>query len=246
MKPEDNDGRVESSGEFEGVEDPGLSLDELSQVYADLVGESADDPYLPAAGAPNPDGSTEMVDEAIEASTAQDADANCDMTPRSILEAMLFVGHPENHPLTSRQVAALMRGVAPREIDELVEELNSLYQQQGAPYQIVSVDSGYAMQLRDDCAGLRDRFLGRVKAAKLSQPALDVLAVVAYHQGITREEVDRLRGAKSASLLRQLVRRELLRMERTPDAPRTPKYFTTERFLDLVGIRDLSELPQSE
>lgn len=238
---------VESSGQFEGEEDPGLSLDELSQAYAELVGDG-EDPYGQAKRPANPDASTEVFDEAAEESDAapRDADHNCQISPTSILEAMLFVGHPENHPLTSRQVAGMMRGVAPREIDELVEELNAQYDREGAAFHIVSVEAGYTLQLREEHSGLRDRFFGRVKAAKLSQAALDVLAVVAYHEGVTREQVDELRGASSAALLRQLVRRQLLRMERNEESPRKPRYYTTERFLDLVGIQSLEELPRSE
>ncbi|MCA9174509.1 MAG: SMC-Scp complex subunit ScpB [Planctomycetales bacterium] len=236
--------RVESSGEFEGEEDPGLSLDELSQAYAELVG-GGEDPYDRAPPVSSPDGSAELFEEAI-AEEQSDSDVGCEISPQTILEAMLFVGHPENHPLTSRQVAAMMRGVLPREIDELVEELNRTYESEGAPYWIESVESGYVMRLREFHSGLRDRFLGRVKAAKLSQPALDVLAIVAYHQGVTREEVDELRSSSSGALLRQLVRRQLLRLERPNEPPRAPRFYTTDRFLDLVGIANLDELPQSE
>ena len=235
---------VESSGSLDGDDDQGLSLDELSQAYADLISDG-DDPYMPAAGAANPDASAELFDEETQAAS-DDSDEGCEISPATILEAMLFVGHPQNHPLSARQVAAMMRGVLPREIDELVEELNAKYEAEGAPYEIASVDAGYVLQLREQYAGLRDRFFGRVKAAKLSQPALDVLAVVAYHQGITREQVDELRGAGSSALLRQLVRRELLRIERPEESPRKPRYHTTERFLDLVGIQSLEELPRSE
>lgn len=235
----------ESTG-FEGEADPGLSLDDLSEAYAELVvGGHGDDPYVPAEAPANPDASADWLQE-VDAESTPDADEGCEISPRTIVEAMLFVGHPENQPLTSRQVASMMRGVSPREIDQAIEELNWTYQSQGAPYHIVSVDKGYVMQLREEFGPLRDRFFGRVKAAKLSQPALDVLAIVAYNQGLTREQVGKLRGAKCAALLRQLVRRGLLRIERPEGASRTLTYFTTDRFLDLVGIQSIDELPQSE
>jgi segregation and condensation protein B len=231
---------------FSGEDDPGLSLDELTQAYAEVIGEGQD-PYAAAPPPSNPDALAERWDETAAAQeTAADADQACEISPRSILEAMLFVGHPENRPLTSRQVAAMMRGVSPREVDDLVVELNRQYAAEEAAYRIASVDAGYRLELREEYAPLRDRFFGRVKSARLSQPALDVLAIVAYQQGIRREQVDQLRGQSSSALLRQLVRRQLLRMERREDTPRSPGYYTTERFLDLLGLRSLEELPQSE
>jgi len=99
--------------------------------------------------------------------------------------------------------------------------------------------------LRDEFHSLRDVFYGRVKAAKLSQAAVDVLAIVAYKQPLTREEVDAMRGRPSGSLLAQLVRRQLLRLERPHDKPRTPRFCTTDRFLQLFGLESLRDLPST-
>ncbi|MEO8495739.1 MAG: SMC-Scp complex subunit ScpB, partial [Planctomycetota bacterium] len=169
-----------------------------------------------------------------------------EVTPRTILEAMLFVGSSNSEPLSGRVVAGLMRGVSPREIEELVRELNEAYEAEACPYHIISEGAGYAMQLRPEFARLRDKFYGRVREAKLSQPAIDVLAMVAYRQPITRDSVNELRGQSSGAVLSQLVRRELLRIERTKENPRSPLYRTTDRFLDLFGMASIEELPQSQ
>ena len=236
----------------------GLPLDELTEAYADLIARG-DDPYAPL---PEPDvlpfaeATDEAEDEAEEPledededgedpSEAVGAEATCEVSPRTILEAMLFVGHPENQPLTSEKVASLMRGVRAQEIDELVAELNRSYDEEGCPYRIESVGAGYQLALRDEFHSLRDVFYGRVKAAKLSQAAVDVLAIVAYKQPLTREEVDALRGKPSGSLLAQLVRRQLLRVERPHDKPRTPRFCTTDRFLQLFGLESLRDLPST-
>jgi segregation and condensation protein B len=218
-----------------------------------------DDPY---AALPDPDESPlsvlteedgeeveEAGDDELEADDpsagAANADAACEISPRTILEAMLFVGHPENQSLTSEKVASLMRGVRAQEIDELVVELNRSYDEEGCPYRIESVGAGYRLVLRDEFHSLRDVFYGRVKAAKLSQAAVDVLAIVAYKQPLTREEVDAMRGRPSGSLLAQLVRRQLLRLERPHDKPRTPRFCTTDRFLQLFGLESLRDLPST-
>jgi segregation and condensation protein B len=235
------------------ADDQGLSLDALSRTYAQLLG-SGEDPY---PSEPDADGETSEPG-ASEASgpLEQESDSGppggtepddgCQVWPGSILEAMLFVGHPTNEPLTARQIAALMRGVSPAEVDELVAELNQNYLQQRAAYHIVSVGAGYQMALRPELSGLRDKFHGRVKAARLSQQAVDVLAVVAYHQPATRDEIERLRGKPVSAVLAQMVRRELLSLERDPDRPKAPRYRTTNRFLHLFGLESLDDLPRSQ
>ncbi len=230
--------------------DRGLSLDELSKAYADLLGRG-DDPYseLPdAEPAIAADGDLEQQEQEEEDEVTQpgkEAEEPCDITPLSILEAMLFVGHPENEPLTSDRVASLMRGVRPREIDELVVELNEIYDREGCPYRVESVGAGYRLALREEFGSLRDKFYGKIKAARLSQAAIDVLAIVAYKQPMTRGQVDQLRGKPSGGLLSQLVRRQLLRVERKEEKPREVYFFTTDRFLQLFGMETLKDLPKS-
>ena len=93
--------------------------------------------------------------------------------------------------------------------------------------------------------GLRERFYGTVRETKLSQVAIDVLAVVAYNQGISRQEIDAMRDQSSGSILSQLVRRQMLRLERTEEKPRKTIYFTTDRFLQVFGLEDIEDLPQA-
>jgi len=168
------------------------------------------------------------------------------VNPRTILEALLFVGHPANEPLTREQAAGCMRGVDAAEIDDLIAQLNREYEQLGCPYEIAAQDEGFRLTLRERWRPLRERFYGKLREARLSQAAVDVLSIVAYRQPIMREEVDELRGKDSGALLRQLVRRRLVRVE-MPAAKGAPrKYFTTDRFLRLFGLERLEDLPQSE
>lgn len=208
-----------------------LSLDELGQAYAELL-QDGEDPYQGQDDEPPSE-----VDALEEAE-------NCVLAPRSILEAMLFVGHPENIPLTSRDVAGLMRGVRPSEIDDMVAELRDLYDKDDHVYQVVSNGNGYQLALRQEWNGLQRRFEGRVREARLSQAAVDILAIVAYHQGIERKAIDQLRERNSSSILNQLVRRQLLRVERPAPRSRTVHYFTTDRFLRLFQLDSLKDLPQ--
>lgn len=167
-------------------------------------------------------------------------------TPRAILEAMLFMGNQDNVPLTSDQAAECIDGVDSSEIATLVQELNQQYEQDGSAYHVVAVNAGYRLQLREKFGRLRDRFYGRIKRTRLSQAAIDVLAIVAYNQPTTQAEIDRLRGKSSGALLSQLVRRQLLSVEQFGAQKRPRRYRTTERFLGFFGLENLEELPRSE
>ncbi len=212
--------------------DQGLTLDALNAGFAEILSRG-EDPYAPAAP--------------IAASqVAKDADPGPEITPRSIVEAMLFVGHPENQPLTSQQMASLMRGVNTSEIDEIVRDLNEQYERTGRPYKITSQGAGYALTLLPEFAVVRERMAGRVRQARLSQAAIEVLAVVAYSGSLTSEEIGRIRGRPSGAILNQLVRRQLLKVERPDGKPRTARYSTTGRFLQLFGLESLEDLPRSQ
>ena len=223
--------------------DQGLSLERLSASFSRLLGKS-DDPQT----APDTVGvdATSASAHAAGQSDPAPTDDGYPITPRSIVEAVLFVGHPDNEALTSPQIAALMRSVTPAEVDELVRELNATYAVEGCPYYFESVGAGYRMTLRRKYHGLRDKFYGKIKQARLSQVAIDVLAIVAYNQPIARAEVNKLRGNPSGAILTQLVRRQLLRVDRRQDARRTALYSTTHRFLSLFGLESLEDLPRGQ
>jgi segregation and condensation protein B len=221
-------------------ENAGLSLDQLATALSGLL-DSGDDPYA-AASSTGP----AAVEPAAVPQESDEVEADdCEITPRSILEAMLFVGSPQNEPLTNKQVAGLMRGVRPAEIDTLVRELNRDYARRNCPYTIVAEGAGYRLKLRDEHARVREKFYGKARQAKLSQAAIEVLAAVAYHAPITADDISRLRGTPSGHILSQLVRRQLLRLERSETKPRKILYSTTPRFLELFGLENLNDLPRS-
>ena len=224
--------------------DEGTSLDELSGAYAELI-HAGDDPYSASTELETSVVSKEasVIPEPI--TVAVSAEEEAELSPKSILEAMLFVGDPNGQPLIPAQVAKMMRGVSVQEIDDLISDLNCAYQDAGSVYEIRRQDAGYVMALRDQYDGLRERFYGTVRETKLSQVAIDVLAVVAYNQGISRQEIDAMRDQSSGSVLSQLVRRKMLRLERTEEKPRKTIYFTTARFLQVFGLEDIEDLPQA-
>ncbi len=265
-------------------EDP-ISLEELARAFAQVMGtppqgRAEEGPQPGAAEAAT--GPDELHAEpphepalAVEEAPGDGAPGapgrgSGPVTPLGLLEAMLFVGDRDNRPLTAARAAELMRGVEPGEIGGLVAELNRRYTQSGCPYFVAEDSDGYRITLRKPFHPLREQFYGRIRRARLSQAAIDVLAIVAYQQPLSAEQISAVRGKPSGSVLSQLVHRCLLRIERrgaceagapgTPGAPgapeapgtpgpgkrRTAQYFTTDRFLQLFGLQTLADLPQSE
>jgi len=228
----------------EGEAQQDVSLDALAEAFAEVMGGRGE--KAEATGGDSQEPSDALPEDDQSGASKQAADEPCPVTPRSILEAMLFVGNRESQGLSARQAADLMPGVEPDEIPRLVEELNERYAQSGRPYIIVEGGGRFRLTLRRAFDALRNRFYGRIREARLSQAAIDVLAIVAYQQPLGSEEVSRQRGKPSSHVLAQLVRRGLLRVERRGSPRPTARYFTTDRFLELFSLESLADLPQSE
>jgi segregation and condensation protein B len=162
---------------------------------------------------------------------------------RRIVEAMLFVG---GAPLTVERAAEAVRGLTAEQFREIIDGLNRDYRQQGRPYRIQVRERGYELALQPRYRGVLDRLYGSTREARLSPAALDVLALVAYRQPISKQEVEALRGAESASALRQLVRLGLIAVQRGEADGREVTYSTTSRFLSLFQLRSLDDLPRTQ
>jgi segregation and condensation protein B len=230
-----------------------VSLRGLTEAFAQALGRPAEEGLPSGEADASSEDAARVADESFgppkpppEIDEAAETDAACPLSPRTILEAMLFVDNRDNQPLDARRASELMRGVEPGEIPSLEDELNRDYLANNRPYHIVSEGLGYRLALRRRYYPLRDKFHGRVRQARLSQAAVDVLSVVAYEQPLSADEVNRLRGKPSNHVLAQLVRRQLLRIERPQAKPAKAVYRTTDRFLDLFGLESIEDLPQSE
>ena len=174
-----------------------------------------------------------------------DDNAGCPISPESIVESILFVGAPRDVKLNSRKIAAALRDVSPKEVTKIVSELNRRYEKDNAAYRI-KVDGGvFEMVLDPKLNDFQQEFFGRNREVRLSQAAIEVMAVVAYNQPITREQVEVLRAKPSGGVLKQLLKRQLLEETRDEKNPKITYYCTAERFLDLFELEELADLPQS-
>ncbi len=169
-------------------------------------------------------------------------DSDVPPSPEQLIEAMLFVG---GHPLTPATACAAVRGLTQERFLIAIDALTRKYRQQRRPYAIQARDNGYVLAVQPSYRALRERLFGGPREARLSQPALDVLSVVAYRQPVAKAEVDTIRGTDSGAILRQLVRLGLAAVQHRAEAgSRAVRYGTTPRFLQLFNLGSLDELPR--
>jgi segregation and condensation protein B len=220
--------------------DDGLSIDRLARAFAAMMGGA--DPY---ASDPETPADVVHVDASpdLDAADAEDdADAAGQVSPLTILEALLFVGLSGGRPLSSRTVAGLMRGVRPQEIDDLAADLRRRYRADNCPFEVVSRGDGWLMRLRPEFAGFGRVLETRARMVRLDAEALDVLAAVAWNQPVPRDGLVELGCDARPAVLRQLVRRGLLELEHGDDGGE-PCYRTTAKFLEVFRLESLSDLP---
>lgn len=179
-----------------------------------------------------------------ETRTARPVEQSASVSPRWIIEACLFVG---GEPLTAKRLCGVLRGEFSVEfVEREVDQLNSLYIAEGRPYEIRLAEGGYRLTLREEYERIRHKAYGLgPKEVRLTQEALEILAVVAYQQPISASAIQELGKPGCGGILRQLLRRELIAVERQA-SEKDVKYRTTQRFLSVFGLRDLNELPRLE
>ncbi len=191
---------------------------------------------------PEVSGQTPEVAAAATERTAAEAGR---VLPQQVVEALLFVGGPV---LTGKRLADLLGdGFLAEQVEEMIAGLNEQYTRENRPYEIRLSEGGYRIVLRAEFERVRHRVYGLgPKDVKLSQDALEVLALVAYQQPVTRGDVEATGKPNAPALLRQLLRRELIRLERGDGSADDVRYHTTTRFLQLFGLASLDDLPRAE
>ena len=170
-------------------------------------------------------------------------DETVERSPTSILEAMFFVGDRDNRPLELSRAVGLMRNVTVEEGKRCIDELNRRYEARQSPYRIVREENGYRMVLLPEAAAVSENFGSKVRQVKLQQKVIEILAIIAYRQPVTLDEIQDVRPGTTA-LVSQLIRRGLICAESKQAQKKSLTYYrTTPRFLSVLGIESLDELP---
>lgn len=162
---------------------------------------------------------------------------------KGALEAMLLVS---SDPVSASQLAGVL-DVAPGEVASLLAELKVEYEEANRGFQLREVAGGWRLFTHPAYHDQVEAFVLSWDTQKLSQAALETLAVIAYHQPVTREMVKGIRGVNSDGVISSLVDKGLIReMGRDADRGQAILYGTTNAFLEKFGLRSTRDLPDLE
>ena len=159
---------------------------------------------------------------------------------KSAFESMMFVW---GQPLEAKAAADVFN-ITKQEAYDLFKELQEEYEQEGRGIVIREVNKAFQFVTREENADYIERLCTPVKARKLSQSALEVLAIVAYKQPVTKGEIEAIRGIKCDRVMEGLMKKDLVCEKGRSDAVGRPiLYGTTDTFLKNFGFSSLKELP---
>ncbi len=166
------------------------------------------------------------------------------MRTAQIVEAVLFAS---DAPLRAEEVARADESLNEDEVEDAVRHLQAEYLESDRAFDIVEVAEGYQILTRSEYAPYLDRFDTVPRPPRLSAPALETLAIIAYRQPIGRLEVEYLRGVGSTAVIRTLQDRGLVDVVGRADGIGRPLlYGTTLRFLEHFGFQSINDLPRPE
>jgi segregation and condensation protein B len=158
---------------------------------------------------------------------------------RPALEAVLMVA---DQPLDHLTLASAV-GYPPGEVSSALQALAEEYAAQGRGFDLRNVAGGWRFYTRDEYAGVVERFVLDGQQARLTQAALETLAVVAYKQPVSRARVSAVRGVNVDGVMRTLVSRGLVEEAGQDGETTATLYRTTAYFLERIGVTSLDDLP---
>ncbi|MBQ9272883.1 MAG: SMC-Scp complex subunit ScpB [Mogibacterium sp.] len=162
-------------------------------------------------------------------------------TMKSALETMMFMW---GEPLEVKDAAEVLEADK-KEVRELFAELQTEYEQEGRGIRIREVDGAFGFVTHAENDMFVKKLCTPVRVRRLSQAALEVLAIIAYRQPVTRSEIDSIRGIKSERVIDGLIDKGLIEVSgRSEGVGRPLIYATTKEFLKKFGFTSLKDLPE--
>ena len=165
---------------------------------------------------------------------------------KNIVEALIFASEEE---ITTKEIKDLLDSfkisVSLKEIDASIEELNVDYEQNSNAFEILKIAGGYVFATRKKFSHFLGKLSAETQRKKLSQSAIETLAIIAYKQPITRTEIEFVRGVNVDYIVNSLLERDLITIKGRADGPGRPiLYGTTASFLKVLGLNALEDLPK--
>lgn len=162
----------------------------------------------------------------------------------STIEALLFASEK---PLTVEQVKKVLGNLGTDQIREALTELKAEYEQNSRGIRITEIAGGFQMTTSPDLAFFLKKLYKERRLERLSKPALETLAIIAYKQPLTKAEVQTLRNVNVDGVIKTLLDKDLIRISGRKKSPGRPHVFgTTRQFLEYFGLKSLEDLPKME
>jgi segregation and condensation protein B len=164
-----------------------------------------------------------------------------DQQLKSAIEALLFIG---GGPLSVERLKGIFEDASKEQIEAQLQALKADYDSRGAGVMLAEVANGYQLATCPEQAPWVRKFKTVKVTTRLSRPALETLAIIAYKQPVTRPEIEAIRGVNIGGIVRNLMERRLVKIVGKKDVAGRPMlYGTSVEFLQYFGLKDLSALP---
>jgi len=160
------------------------------------------------------------------------------------VEAILFSA---DSPLSPAKIALVAELPGRAQVKNAIRRLNERYERLGSAFRIESIAGGYQMLTQPEYHDVIGRLFKNKSDSKLSQAALETLAIIAYRQPILRADIEAVRGVASGEMLRKLLDKNLVKIVGRAEVLGRPMlYGTTRRFLEVFGLNSIDDLPNVE
>lgn len=166
----------------------------------------------------------------------------------AVIEALIFAS---SEPIPAAKIRDIIVEneeqieISEETVNDFVDRLNQRYDENGFSFRIQKMGGGYTFATQSKYHYWLSIFQHENAYRKLSQSAIETLAIVAYRQPVTKPEVDQIRGVDSGYIIRQLMEKALIEVSGRADSPGKPLLYKTSRhFLQHFGINSVDELPK--
>jgi segregation and condensation protein B len=233
----DKQALAEILAEDQLIEDEFLFSDAEDEAAEEVIALMTEQPSEPMTESMNgtPEDSSDAGDDEISATRDE---------LKPVIEALLFVA---DEPLPFKQLCKILGDVPEEDVMWALSELVADYEKRGGGLEAREIAGGWRISTRPQYHEFIRKYLKSRPSARLSLPALETLAVIAYKQPITIPEILDIRGVTSSSAVKTLLEKRLIVTKgRKETVGRPMMYGTSKEFLIQFGLKDLSELPSIE
>lgn len=162
---------------------------------------------------------------------------------KGLFEALLFVN---GKPYPANDLTEILE-ISRKDLAGLIDEMNAGYGERKAGFQIIQVAGGYQIVTNPEYRDELTELFGKRDEAQMTKSSLETLAIIAYKQPISKEEIDKIRGVSSSRSINALIGYKLVNIAGATDGVvKQPTYATTDRFLEMFRMNSLDDLPDIE